>query len=428
MRVDRILTLVLSGIFLFTCPVGSAVAGGMSSDDLLMELKKLVEQQQERLDKQASEIAKLKEQLAAVTKTADSKVDKEEFEKIGIDKVVSSSNKNVNVSLYGHVNRAALWADNGESSKTYFVDNSNSTTRMGIKARAQATDDLSIGGRIEYQLVSNASNAVNQHEQDTTAKLDLRWADVDFKSNKFGTLYLGHGSTASDGTAEVDLSGTSVVAYSLVSDLAGGQFLYDNNSNMLTPLKVKDAFNNMDGLSRRDRLRYDSPSFAGFKMTGSAVEEGSFDAALKYSRKFDPVTVAGALSWASPRDIIPGVDKQYAGSFSFLLNNGLNFTLAGGQRDMLDDDRDDAGYWYTKIGYKASLFSPGTTAFSLDYGQYNDFAANDDEGKSFGAAFVQNIQDWGTEIYLAYRLYQLDRDHYDLENVNAVMTGARIKF
>ena len=428
MKIARTITTVAAGTSLVISMAGTALAGGVSSDDLLMSLKKLVEQQQERLDNQASEIAQLKEQLAAVTKTADSKVDREEFEKIGVDKVVSSSNKSVNVSLYGHVNRAVLWADNGDSSKTYFVDNMNSSTRMGLKARAQATEDLSIGGLIEYQLVSNASTDVNQHEQDTTAKLDLRWADVDFKSNKFGTLYIGHGSTASDGTAEVDLSGTSVIAYSPVEYAAGGQFWYDSSSNMLTSLKVKDAFNNMDGLSRRDRIRYDSPSFAGLTVADSAIEEGSFDAALKYSRKFDAVTVAGALSWASPRDIIPGVDKQYAGSLSMLLNNGFNLTFASGLREMLDDGRDDAGYWYTKLGYKASLFSPGTTAFSLDYGQSNDLAANDDEGKSFGAAFVQNIEDWGTEIYLTYRLYQLDRDHYDFDNVNAVMTGARIKF
>ena len=79
---------------------------------------------------------------------------------------------------------------------------------MGLKARAKATDDVSIGGRIEYELISNSSAAVNQLEPDTGAELKLRWADVDFKSKKFGTLRLGHGATFSDGTAEMDLSGT----------------------------------------------------------------------------------------------------------------------------------------------------------------------------------------------------------------------------
>ena len=428
MKIARNITLTLAGTSLVMSMAGAAVAGGESSDDLLMSLKKLVEQQQERLDKQAGEIAQLKEQLTAVTIKTDAKVDKEEFNTIGVDKMVSSSNKNVNVSLYGHVNRAALWADNGNSSKVYFVDNMNSSTRMGLTARAKTPEDLSIGARIEYQLVSNASTDVNQLEQDTGATFDLRWADVDFKNNTFGTIFLGHGSTASDGTAEVDLSGTSVAAYSPVEYPAGGQLWYDSQSNMLTSLQVKNVFNNMDGLSRRDRLRYDSHSFAGFTVAGSAIEQGAFDAALKYSRKLDAVTLAAALAWASPQDIMPTVENQYDGSFSLLLNNGLNFTLAGGRRDMKEDGRDDSGFWYTKIGYKASLFSPGVTAFSLDYGQSNDIAANDDEAKTFGAAFVQDIKDWGTEIYLIYRFYQLDRVYYDFNNINAVITGARIKF
>jgi len=125
---------------------------------------------------------------------------------------------------------------------------------------------------------------------------------------------------------------------------------------------------------------------------------------------------------------MPTVKNQYDGSFSLLLNNGLNFTMAGGLRDIKEDNRDDSGFWYTKIGYKASLFSTGVSAFSLDYGQFNDIAVNDDEAKTFGAAFVQDIKDWGTEIYLIYRFYQLDRDYYDFDNINAVMTGARIKF
>lgn len=427
MKIRRQIATALVGSSLVLGVAGMAAAK-TGTGDMMMELKRLVERQQQQLDQQASEIAELREQLSTVSHKTKGKRDKEEFEKVGVDKMVTSKNKNVDVELYGQVNRAGLWADNGDSSKVYFVDNEASSTRLGLKARAQATDDVSIGGRIEYELVSNSSADVNQLEPDTGTELNLRWADVDFKSNKFGTLFLGRGSTFSDGTAEHDLSGTKIVTYSKVHALAGGQLWYDSRNNELTELQVKQSFNNLDGLSRKDRLRYDTPSFAGITLGGSAVEGGALDAGLKYARKFDGAKVAGAIAWSDPQDLKDSVDYTWDGSLSVLLDMGLNFTLAGGQENRMDDNRDDANYWYSKIGYKASLFSPGITAFVIDYGQYNYFAANNDEGKTFGVGFVQNVKDWGTEFYLAYRLYQLERDNTDFDDVNSVMTGARLKF
>jgi hypothetical protein len=53
---------------------------------------------------------------------------------------------------------------------------------------------------------------------------------------------------------------------------------------------------------------------------------------------------------------------------------------------------------------------------------------DDDTASSFGLAYVQNIKEWGTELYLAYRWYELDREDEEYEDINAVMSGARIKF
>lgn len=411
---------------------GSGAAGvGPGATDL----EEMVKQQQRQLDTQAGEIAALKEQLNALLGNTErnkealaTKVDKEEIEKLKVDKMVSSTNANVDVELYGQINRAALWADNGDSSKTYFVDNDFSSTRMGINAKAKATDDLDIGGKIEYELLSNSSAKVNQENQDSGAELKLRWADTYLKSKSLGKLSLGHGSTFSDGTAETDLSGTTVTANSKLYAMAGGQLFYDDSSNELSSTTVKNVFNNLDGLSRKDRVRYETPSFAGFSVGGSATEGGAFDAGLKYSRKFDGMTMAGAIAWADPQDLDPDVDYQLDGSLSLLLDMGLNFTLAGGQENMNQDGRDDGSFWYGKVGYKANLFSPGVSAFSIDYGQFDDFVQNNDQGKSFGLAYVQSVKDWGTDFYLAYRLYQLDRDAHEFDDINAVWGGLRLKF
>jgi len=408
---------------------GAALAGPGESD-LMMELKSLVERQQKQLDEQASEIARLKEQVAGLTGTQAAVTEKLEAVESQAKAKVSTGNKNAEVQLYGHVNRAVLWADDGDSSKAYFVDNLNSQTRMGIRGKVQATEDFSVGTWIEYAIVSNSSgdvNRLNDHDA-TSTSLNKRQMDLYLQSGKFGKLSLGHGSTASDSSAEVDLSGTNVAALSTIEYTTGGQLFYDSRTNSISSVRIKDVYTSMDGLSRRDRIRYDTPVFYGLSLGGSWISGDAGDLALLYSRQFSGFKLAGAVAYASPGDIMPAVDDQYDGSLSVLLDCGFNATLAGGIQSMAADNRDDGSFWYAKLGYQVPLFKVGMSNFSIDYGQANDLNMNDDEFSSLGLAFVQNISDWGTELYITYRWHDLDRTGSDFDSINAVMSGARIKF
>ncbi len=412
---------------------GSVLAVEVSEADL-KALQELVIRQQQQLDAQAGQIRALNDKLDGVlgkteqnTASIAAKADRQDVENLKSDKLVSSKVPKVDVSLYGQINRAGLWADNGDSSRVYFVDNNFSSTRMGLDAVAAATEWLNVGGKLEYEVISNNSMEVNQLEEDTTASLKLRHADAFVESKTFGKVSLGQGSTSSDGSAERDLSGTTVVSYSAVQDQAGGQKWYDGISDTLLTSQVKSVIDNMDGLSRRDRIRYDSPVFSGLQLSASAIESGAFDTALSYSRKYGETTVAAALAYALSGDLSKW-DDQYDGSVSILLPSGLNFTVAGGFQQYDLTDRNDADYWYAKLGYKTQLFSPGITAFAVDYGMWNEFELNEDEAQSIGLAFVQDIADWGTEFYIAYRLYTLDREGASADDINTVMSGARVKF
>lgn len=422
---------LMAGTSLFLSLSPPAYAAG-SGD--LVNLQQVVTSQQQQLDAQAAEIAALKKALASLINQSEqskapaaAKADTKDSASPQTETMVVSKNAKVDVSLYGQINRAGLWADNGDSSDVYFVDNSFSSSRMGVDAVVKATETLNVGGKLEYEIISNGSLEVNQDAEDTSASLKVRHVDAFVESKTLGKVSLGQGSTATDATAERDLSGTTVVAYSAVHDQAGGIKWYDSTTDILSSSQVKTVIDNMDGLSRRDRIRYDTPTFAGFQLSGSAIERGAYDAALSYSRKFDGITIAAAAGYANSGDLTTW-DDQYDGSASILLENGLNLTFAGGIQEYDADDRDDPSYWYTKLGYKAKLFAPGISAFSVDYGMWNDFDQNDNEAESFGFAFVQDIADWGTEFYVAYRLYTLDSEGSDFDDVNSVMGGARIKF
>lgn len=421
---------IATGVGLALCLSIQAQASGgaMMNEEMFLQLKKMVEQQQEQLNKQAAEISELKKQLTGNTEALKKTAAKEDSEETSTS--VTSSHANVNLSLYGHINRAILFSDNGSSSDWYSVDNTNSQTRLGLKAGVDTASGWLVGGRIEYGIVSNGSSDVNQlntHDA-TSSNFKLRWAEVSFLYDKFGKISLGKGSSASDSTAEVDLSGTTVAAYASISDMAGGMLWYDGSTDTLTSHKIKDVYSDFDGLGRTDRLRYDTPSFGGFSLAASGSSGDAYDGALLFSRKFGETKVAAAFGAADPGELIIGTNAQYSGSASVLLPMGLNATFSAALRDLKDSHRDDPTNWYAKLGYTTKFYNAATTAFSVDYGETSHLKTDGDTAKTWAIATVHNVTDWGTEFYLVYRGHKLDTNNYYFDDIHTFMAGARLKF
>lgn len=397
---------------------------GQNVDDLIMELKQMVEKQQQQIEVQQKQIETLIKQVEALKDTTAPPVKPAALPK----DLVRSGGDKVSARVYGQVNRGVLYAGDGENNDFIFVDNDNSSTRIGFLGNARLNDDFAVGTKIEVQFESNSTAAVSQDDQSVGPNnFTERHLDLFFESKTYGKLSLGQGSTASDGSSEVDLSGTDVVGYSGAGDLAGGIKFYDTAANALSGVRIGDVVSNMDGLSRKDRLRYDSPTCAGFTLSGSLIEDGQQDLAIRYSGKFQGINLAGAIAYANT-EASSTVENQYNGSVSLLLDNGLNGTFAAGYQDMLADNREEPTFYYFKLGYKTKIFDIGPTAFAIDYGRFNDIAQNDDQVDTIGAQAVQNLTNLGTELYLGYRYHSMDRTGFDFDEINAVLTGARIKF
>ncbi len=105
-----------------------------------------------------------------------------------------------------------------------------------------------------------------------------------------------------------------MIAYTSFADIAGGMQFYDSDTDDLSNIKVSSAFNNFDGLSRKSRVRYDTPTFYGFGLAASAVNNRRWDSALTWSGTGYGLKAAAAAAAA----YINGNDTnwQYDGSFS----------------------------------------------------------------------------------------------------------------
>jgi hypothetical protein len=410
---------------------------------LLEQLQEVIQQQQQQLERQAEVLDSLQRQVNDLKQTA-SEAQAEASEaksaaqqavdtakkagpgaQVAKDNVVTSGQDRIKLSLSGQVNRAVNLADDGDSTKAYFVDNNASNTRFRLIGTGKVTDDFTIGTRFEVALTSNSSSEVSQDDEDAGDFSDVRWGEVSFDSKRFGKLSLGKGDTASNNSAEVDLSRTDVVQYSSVADIAGGLQFRDND-NDLTGISMSDTFKNLDGLSREDRVRYDTPSFYGFSLASSAVSDQRWDASLWWGGQGYGFKAAAAAAVSDPNE--DNADLRYDGSFSILHEaTGLNLTLSGGLQEQ--NDQGDNSNLYAKAGWIASLFSFGDTAFGVDYTQSTNFPTGSDDGYSVGAAIVFFNDTAATEIYAQYRLYSLDRSGAPgVQDLNVGTVGARVKF
>ena len=347
------------------------------------------------------------------------------------NKIVQSRDNKLNLTVKGHVNRAIMVSGDGDQTNVFHVDNDTEPTLINFTATVAATSDLIIGAQFEAQLASNPSNGVSQSTENSSTgstSFSERHLEVFFDSKTFGKLSLGQGNTASEGTSETDLSGTNVVVRSNFGTFGAGILFRNSTTNALSAVSVGSAFDNFDGLSRDDRIRYDTPSFGGFKVSGSWLQGGATDIALRYSAGFGGAKFAASVALADTGGTSTTIDETYNGSASVLLRNGLNFTIAGGVRDFKANGSSDSDFFYGKLGYQFSPFRVGKTAFSIGYASQDDLAATGDDATFFEFGATQKLDKWGTELYAGYRRYDLDRSGASFDDISVGMVGAMVTF
>ena len=326
----------------------------------------------------------------------------------------------VDFAISGQINRAALYGDDGTSAKWFFVDSDNSSTRFRFTGSNEFEQGWDVGIVWEVQMESNSTADVNiQNGNNDLGPVNFTERKMEFWIEKWGRLWLGQGDTASNGTSEVDLSGTDLAAYSSVSDV-GNSFEFRDDGDLIG-ITVGSSRSNFDGLSRKDRVRYDTSKFAGFYASGSIGQGSIWDAALRYAGDFGWAKFAAAGAYADFGTSSSTNDNQFSSSASMLFDFGLNLTASYAYRK-----RDGNNPWnlYGKIGYKFLE----KHAASIQYSRTKNLSAKDDKGDTFGIGYV--FSPWkSVEFYGTYYLHMLDRDKgSDPDDINIFMTGGRVKF
>ncbi len=336
--------------------------------------------------------------------------------------IINFEREGFKVTAGGQVNRGILVTDDGVNTDSFFVDNDNTSTRL----RAMASYDFGpvlIGGQIEFEFEISSTASINQLNSDERRSLSNERKFELFAESKLGKIWVGQGDSASNGVSEIDLSGTTVIGYSSVSDLAGG-ILFRNGLGALTATTIGSVFSNLDGNSRIERVRYDTPSFKGLVLSGSAGQNNEEDLALRHKLAYGDFKIESGIAYSgsNTRDRIHG-------SVSALHEpTGISATFAAG-RDDLDAGGPDPDFFYFKLGYQTKDLLPyGLSAISIDYYDGSDIGIAGSSAESVGIYAVQNIDRFNAELYAGYRHYELTAPGNSFQDIDAVLFGARIKF
>jgi hypothetical protein len=342
--------------------------------------------------------------------------------------------------FYGQVDKGFLVHNDGDDTNVFpLVDNDNSSTQAGVIYKDHWRSNVTAFANFEIQWTPYASDSVNQLNQNDVdwGTNEVRHAEGSLEVDGFGRFWFGQGSSASDGSAEKDLSGTTVIAYSSIADTAGGQFFAFDGERGLSGVTIGSAFSNLDGQSRKLRLRYDTPRSNGLGVAGSVgydalsgddPEDLYWDVAASFARNEKQEDFSYAAGAAFSRSATE--DNRFSGSFSvFHQRSKVSLTLAGGYEDRNADSRAPA-YGYVKLGYAPELTSLGPTAFSIDFYRGQDFSANGSDSRSYGFAAVQTIAraDDAFDIYSVIRLHDYDDPAGSYQDGLSSLTGIRWRF
>ncbi len=324
--------------------------------------------------------------------------------------------------ISGQVSRMVVAPDDAVGDEIQHVDIGFSGSRFRFTGSETMDNGNEWGFRFEVQERDNPAGSVDGATLSSTGNnFDFRYQDLYFTAD-WGKISFGKGDGASNGGTEVDMSGTSLASSSNLQDNWGGYKLIadtDPDPDVDNGVRWKSVFTMFDGLSRQNRVRYDTPNFNGFSFAGSLNQGNASEIAVRYKGDFGSSKFGAAFFNATAPDKSATVDGNdiTGGSASILLKSGLNFTVAISESEPdVGAERDATTF---KVGYKK-----GMHAFSVDVGDGENGSGEEGDTTGFTWAYFPHP---GVEVFATVR--ELDSTGVaGAESVDLVAFGSRVKF
>jgi hypothetical protein len=334
-------------------------------------------------------------------------------------------------TFYGQFNLAYQSFDDGQETTSNIVDNGNWNSRLGFTI-SQPTGENTLRWRFETGLTMRNSSLVSQTQTPDWGDWErtlLRWFEVAYDAD-FGTLSLGQGATAANGTAGLDDSFTFIAGAADSTD-GFASFRFRDSAGDLTNVSVGQVNSSLDP-SRRFRLRYDTPVFNGVMLSASygqnvlvtEDENDYYEVAARWTGDVGELAVRSAVGYLWIDNPDGDTTERLSGSFTLVHEEtGLNFAMSAGS------ENGGPSYYWLRAGWQTDAWAAGTTSLSIDYYDGSDFLSDGAKTENWGIYAVQDIDSLSMNLYAGWRQFTYsDNSGTGYQDADGVLAGLRWSF
>lgn len=322
---------------------------------------------------------------------------------------VRKGNRKVSVKLSGQVNRSLLIWDDGNESDVYSVDNAASGTRMRLTGSATIRPGWSAGFYIEYQMQTATSSAANQLTLPQGSGFSLRHTVWYFKWDKFGQVWLGQHSSATDNLVYLNLGGGTIGSAGIDVGLVGGGFFLtrsgvSGNQSIIAGETYSKYLPSFDAGNRFDLIRYDSPDILGCVFSTAWGENDNWDVAARCKKELNSVKILFGIGYIEHRG------NEAAGTTSATAGGavtgvaGASLNNVGGNDDFIITGailHDPTGLFFNVVYTERSFNAPHTSTLGVVTGRA---VPADNENLWLQLGIFRRWNDLGkTTIYVDWR-------------------------
>ena len=216
-------------------------------------------------------------------------------------------NRKVSLKISGWVNESVMWWNDGLESNVYEATNDLEQTRFRFTGDAKITNDLSAGYILEIGVDGVSSNALNQDISSGGSGLVIRKSAWYLKSKTYGQIAVGQNGTATYHVID-DADATNTRNFSdaqaATVQLHNYKIVVNGAYNGLKWSDLERGWNNQTPGQgdRKNIVRYNSPTFAGFAIAAAWGSDDLWDAALTYKADVGNFSVLAKVGYGESTD------------------------------------------------------------------------------------------------------------------------------
>ena len=359
-------------------------------------------------------------------------------------RVVKSSKDQVTLKLSGQFSREMSYIDDGHNERIRHADSNYSSSRFRFHASGKINADMKVNAQNEIAFddarnsISNTNGAANGSRSGND--LQTRKAEIFITHNQFGRVWMGAGDPAANGVMNINTHGVYSALPGFMGLIAAGVQFRDSSDEFTfggAGATLGAQMADLDFNSRQTRIRYDTPVIAGFMASVSHDDDQSIEAALRYSGKVLDSKVKFGMAMAHNTNSGSNVEEMYGAQLSFTHSSGLGLTSGiAFQEDHAPQSAPpgSVGGDIDKFGvifqghFKRKFNELGNSTIVVEYDQKENMNTSGDVAKGFGVTLHQAIDAAAMEVWVKYSNFELDREGSDLDDIDIVTLGTRMKF